>query len=88
MKPFATGVALSATVVLFYALCTLVWIALPEPFMSFVNALFHGLDFRRLQTGASLSWWSIIYPAFVFAVWFFAAGAFFAWLNNRLRRER
>lgn len=40
MKPFKTGVTLSATVVLFYVLCTLVWMALPEPFMNFMNALF------------------------------------------------
>ncbi|MXN79090.1 hypothetical protein GR157_30740 [Burkholderia sp. 4701] len=58
MKPFKTGVTLSATVLLFYALCTLVWAALPEPFMNFMQALFHGLDFRRLQTSAPLSWWS------------------------------
>lgn len=84
MKPFKTGVTPSATVVLFYALCTLVWMIAPEPFM---NSLFHGLDFRRLQTGEQVSWWSVIYPAFVFAIWFFAAGAFFAWLHNSLRGE-
>ncbi|KAF7961792.1 hypothetical protein AWV80_29310 [Cupriavidus sp. UYMU48A] len=88
MKPFKTGVTLSATILLFYALCTLVWMALPERFMDFVNALFHGLDFRRLQTGAPLSWWAIVYPGFVFAVWFFAAGSFFAWLHNVLGRDR
>ncbi|AWV03124.1 hypothetical protein DM992_27875 [Burkholderia sp. JP2-270] len=87
MRPFKTGVTLSVTVVLFYVLCTLIWMALPEPFMNFMNALFHGLDFRRLQTGEPLSWWFVIYPAFVFAVWFFAAGAFFAWLHNRLCRQ-
>jgi len=84
MKPFKTGATLSATVVLFYALCTLVWLALPESFMNFMNALFHGLDFRRLQTDQGFSWWSVTYPAFVFAVWFFAAGAFFAWIHNML----
>ncbi|AOJ88810.1 hypothetical protein WS87_18910 [Burkholderia sp. MSMB0856] len=84
MKPVKTGVTLSATVVLFYVLCTLVWMALPEPFMNFMNMLFHGLDFRRLQTGEPLSWWFVVYPAGVFAVWFFAVGAFFAWLHNRL----
>ncbi|SCK28475.1 hypothetical protein VAR608DRAFT_2372 [Variovorax sp. HW608] len=84
MKPLKTGVILSSTVVVFYALCTVVWIAFPESFMSFMNALFHGLDFRRLETGQALSWWSVVYPAVVFAVWFFAAGAFFAWLYNLL----
>ena len=69
MKSFKTGVTLSATVVLFYALCTLVWLAFPEPFMNFMNALFHGLDFRRLRTDQPFSWWSVAYPAIVFAVW-------------------
>ncbi|KVL66654.1 DUF5676 family membrane protein [Burkholderia ubonensis] len=88
MKPFKTGVTLSVTVLLFYALCTLVWAALPEPFMNFMQALFHGLDFRRLQTSAPLSWWSVVYPGLVLAAWLFVAGAFFAWLNNRLQGER
>jgi len=85
MKPLKTGVTLSATVVFFYALCTFIWLAFPEPFINFMNVLFHGLDFRRLQTSQPLTWRSVIYPAIVFAVWFFAAGAFFAWLQNMLR---
>ncbi|SPD59910.1 conserved protein of unknown function (plasmid) [Cupriavidus neocaledonicus] len=52
--------------------------------MGFMNALFHGLDFSRIQTRRALSWWDVVYPAIVFAVWFFAAGVFFAWLRNRL----
>ncbi len=55
--------------------------------MNFMNALFHGLDFRRLQTDQPFSWWSVTYPAIVFAVWFFAAGAFFAWLQNMLKGD-
>ncbi|WP_434034909.1 DUF5676 family membrane protein [Cupriavidus sp. a3] len=55
MKPYKTGLTLSATIAIFYALCSLVWLAFPEPFMNFMSALFHGLDFRRLQTGHPLS---------------------------------
>ncbi|MBP0630708.1 MULTISPECIES: DUF5676 family membrane protein [unclassified Cupriavidus] len=88
MKPFRTGVTLSATILLFYTLCTVVWLVFPEPFMDFVNALFHGLEFRRLRTGEPLSWWSIVYPGFLFAIWFFAAGSFFAWLYNTLASNR
>ncbi|WP_369679337.1 DUF5676 family membrane protein [Burkholderia contaminans] len=36
---------------LFYVLCTAIWLALPDPLMKLVNALFHGLDFRCIQTG-------------------------------------
>jgi len=85
MNPLKAGAALSATVVLFYVLCTAVWLAIPGPFMNFMNALFHGLDFRRIQTSEPWSWWSAVYSAIVFAVWFFAAGAFFAWLLARLK---
>jgi hypothetical protein len=84
MKPIATGLTLSITVVLFYALCTSVWLVLPEPFMDFMSTLFHGLDFRRLQTSRVLTWWAALYPAILFAIWFFAAGVFFAWLHNML----
>lgn len=87
MKPIKTGIVLSVTIVLFYISCTLVWVALPEPFMNFVNSLFHGLDFRRLQTGEPFSWWDTAYPAIVFAIWFFAVGVFFAWLGNKVGNE-
>ncbi|MDC6177091.1 DUF5676 family membrane protein [Ralstonia solanacearum] len=88
MKPFVTGVTLSATVIIFYTLCTLVWLAAPEPFMDFLGMLFHGVDFKKLQTGHALTWWAVLYPAVIFAVWFFAVGAFFAWLYNILSGQR
>lgn len=87
MNPLKTGVTLSSTVVLFYILCSLVWIAFPEPFMNFMNSLFHGLDFRRLQTGEPASWTSVLYPALVLAVWFFAAGAWFGWFHNIMTKN-
>lgn len=87
MTHLKTGAALAATVVLFYALCTLLWLSFPEPFLDFMNALFHGLDFRRLQAERALSWCSLIYPAVVLAVWLFAAGALFLWIQKRLERR-
>ncbi|ODV43992.1 hypothetical protein AWV79_12670 [Cupriavidus sp. UYMMa02A] len=61
---------------------------MPEPFVDFVNALFHGLDFRRLQIGEPLSRWSIVYPGLLFAIWFFVAGSFFVWLYNTPGNDR
>lgn len=58
MKPLKAGFTLSATVVLFYAVCTVLWLTFPEPFLNFMNALFHGLDFRKLETGNSISAWT------------------------------
>lgn len=40
MKPLQTGFALSATVAVFYSLCTLVEVLWPAQFMGFMNALF------------------------------------------------
>ncbi|MBK4734642.1 DUF5676 family membrane protein [Noviherbaspirillum pedocola] len=84
MKPLRTGLALSATVALFYSLCTLVEVALPNQFMNFMNALFHGLDFSKLVSSEPYHWASFIYALIVMAVWAFAAGAFFAFIHNTL----
>ena len=51
-----TGIALAVTVALFYALCSLVWLSAPGPFLGFMNSLFHGLDFKPLLTSAPFSW--------------------------------
>lgn len=81
MKSVKTGVMFSATVMLFYALCTLVWFVFPEPFVQFMNALFHGLDFRRLQ-GAPATLGSTIYAGVILGVWAFLAAMFFSWLSD------
>jgi 2TM family of unknown function (DUF5676) len=78
MKPLPTGLALSATVVLFYSPCALVEVAWPDQFMRFMTALFHGLDFRKLVTIATCNWSSFLYALAILAVWAFAAGASFA----------
>jgi len=83
-RPMRTGVAFAAAVTLFYALCTVVWAAAPGPFMSFMNDLFHGLDFTPLLKPASFSWGGFIEVLVVLAVWSFLAGTFFGWLRQRL----
>jgi hypothetical protein len=85
MKPLTTGLVLSLTVTVFYSLCALVWVALPDQFMDLMNAMFHGLDFRRLVTGQPYTWSSFLYSIIAFAVWFFLAGVFFAWFYNMLQ---
>lgn len=84
MKPLQTGLALSVTIAIFYALCTLVEVLWPEQFMGFMNALFHGLDFRKLFTSEPYRWSSFFYALVILAVWGFAIGTFFAWLHNTL----
>lgn len=79
-----TGVALSVTVAVFYALCTLVWLAAPGPSLGFMNSLFHGVDFTALMKDAAFSWGGFVEALLVMAVWAFLAGTFFEWLRHRL----
>ncbi|TAK90239.1 MAG: hypothetical protein EPO06_09650 [Burkholderiaceae bacterium] len=82
MKPLHTGITLALTLIVFYSLCTLIAVLWHAQFMQFTNALFHGLDFGKLQTDAPYSWGAFFQALVVFAVWGFAVGTFFAWLHN------
>ena len=79
-----TGLAFATTVVLYCSLCTLVWLAAPEPFMSFMNSLFHGIDFTPLLKTPGSSWYGFVSAVVVMFIWAFLAGTFFAWLRQRL----
>lgn len=83
--PVLTGVTLSATVAVLYALCTLVWVAAPGPFLSFMNSLFHAMDFTPLLKPTAFSWGGFVEALAVMAIWAFLAGCFFGWLHKRLR---
>lgn len=88
MKPLQTGITLSVTVAIFYSLCTLVEVAFPDQFMTFMNALFHGLDFSELARSEPYSWSAFLYALVVLALWAFAIGAFFAWIRNSVEGAR
>ena len=80
-----TGLAFAATVGIGYTLCTLVFWAWPEAAANFMNALFHGLDFRKLQGGPGLfNFGSFVYALLVMFVWAFGLGTLFAWVRGRL----
>ena len=79
-----TGVALAVTVAVFYVLCTLVWLAVPGPFLNFMNGMFHGIDFTPLMRPAPFAWGGLVGAVVVMTVWAFLAGTFFAWLRQRL----
>lgn len=87
MKPLRTGITLSLTISVFYTLCTLIWVAAPDRFMSFMNALFHGLDFRMLMTAVPYDWSSFFYSLVVFAIWGLGIGSFFSWVHNALSQR-
>jgi hypothetical protein len=86
-NPTKTGAALAATVAIGYAACTLVFWLWPEAAASFMNTLFHGLDFRKLQSGPTLfNFGSFIYALVGITLWAFGLGALFGWLSGRMQR--
>ena len=86
---FRTGTAFAVTVSIGYALCTLAFWLWPETAMNFMNTLFHGLDFRKLQSGPALfSFGSFLYALIVMAVWAFGLGVLFGRLSERLGGAR
>lgn len=86
MKPFRTGLALSITVGLFYAVCTLVWAQAPGPFLGFMNNLFHGMDFTPMVKPRPFAWQGFVAALVILSAWALLMGAFFAALLNRLSR--
>ena len=79
-----TGIALAITVGIGYSSCTLVFWLWPEAAATFMNGLFHGLDFRKLQSGADLfNFGFFLYALVVMMVWAFALGAIYDWLRDR-----
>ena len=83
-SPWRTGTTLSVTVVITYTVCALVYALMPERGIDFLNALFHGLDFRKLGAPMPFTFLMFVYPLVVFVVWGFAVGALYAWLHRAL----
>ena len=77
MNILRTGIALSITVAVFYVLCALAWAMAPGPFMSFMNSLFHGMDFSGLVQASPFSWSGFLVVLLVLSAWAMLAGAFF-----------
>ena len=86
MDHLRTGLALAITVGLFYALCTLIWVLAPGPFLGFMNSLFHGMDFSSMVGPRPFAWPGFVVALLVLSTWALLAGAFFAWALARLTR--
>ena len=86
MTPLRTGFALAITVALFYALCALVWVLAPGPFLGFMDNLFHGMDFSSMVRPRPFAWPGFLGALLVLSAWALFAGAFFSWLLSRLTR--
>ena len=86
MNPVRSGIALALTVTVFYALCTVVWVAAPEQFLRFLNGLFHGLDFRPMYRPQPFDWLSFCLTFGMWALWSFGIGAFYTVVAQRISR--
>ena len=86
MEPQRTGTALAITVAIFYAACALLWAAAPGPFLSFMNSLFHGMDFTSMVRPGPFDWGGFLIALLLLSAWAWIAGAFFAWIHSRLTR--
>ena len=83
--PLRNGTALAATVGFGYVACTLVFWLWPDAAAAFMNALFHGLNFRKLQIGAAaFDFHGFLYALVPLVAWAFALGALHGWLVGRL----
>ena len=79
-----SGTALAATVAIAYAACSAIFWLWPDTAASFMNALFHGLDFRKLQSGPSpFSFGGFSYALVVIAFWAFLFGTVYGWISRR-----
>ena len=84
-----TGTALAITVAVAYALCSLIFWIWPETAASFMNGLFHGLDFRKLQSGPTLfSFGAFLSALIVMAAWAFVVGTLFGGISGWLAARR
>jgi hypothetical protein len=86
-KPYwKFGVAIALTLATSYTVCAALYAAWPALGIDFLNALFHGLDFHKLDTGVPFTLGMFAYPFVVFVVWGFAVGTLFAWVRDLLYR--
>ena len=86
MDSSRTGIAFAITVGVFYALCTLVWVLAPGPFLIFINDLFHGMDFSSLVQPEPFAWSGFVSALLILGGWALAAGTFFAWFSRCFAR--
>lgn len=90
LRPFVLGSTLALTIAIMYTLCAAVWVIWHEEALDFLNALFHGLDFRKIPLPESAYSPSLfVVPFAVLTAWGFIAGMLFAAAYNLLQpREK
>lgn len=82
LNPWSFGAVLSVTVVVGYILCALFWYALTGTAIEFLNALFHGVDFRKIYAPSPFAAVPFLCVLGVLAIWAYTLGAVYAAVHN------
>ena len=78
VNPLGTATAFAVTAGVGYVLCSLIFWLFPGAAVSFLNTLFHGLDFGKLQAGTGLfSLSSVLYAMVGLVLWAFLVGGIY-----------
>src|SRR5262245_45851186 len=88
LNPWSVGAKTALTIVVSYTVCAALFVAFPEASVNFLNALFHGLDFRKLQApggGFSLAGFGGV--LLTWAIAGFLVGALYAAFHNLITRD-
>lgn len=83
--PIRTGVAFALTVAIGYAACSVLFLLFPGIAMAFMNSLFHGLDFGKLQANTTFSFGGFAYALIVLSAWAFMLGTIFGGIQRLVR---
>jgi hypothetical protein len=84
LNPWTFGAVLSMTVLVSYILCAAFWYSFTGPSIELLNALFHGMDFRKIYAPAPFALSSFVFVLAVLAVWAYVVGAVYAVIRNWL----
>jgi hypothetical protein len=84
INPFQIAVPFALTIGAGYTACAFAFWLWPDAAVNFMNALFHGFDFRKLKVDPAIfNFGSFLYALGVIIAWAFGLGAIFGWLFNR-----
>lgn len=80
---FINGIAFSATWVILYSICSVLYWASPGPMLTFTTNLFHGLNFTSMAAeGSSFTFGMFASSLFGGAIYTFVAGMLFSLIQG------
>ena len=87
LNPWKFGAVIALTVGINYTLCAIAWLSFPGLAIDLLNALFHGLDFRKLQVTGAFSASGFTYALITLMAFTYVLGAVYALVRNGLKPE-